>query len=479
LITQSKEGADSGMQILLAHIDALALSLDRTRGLFNTLSSSMDSDIKAFSNAIYSQFFKWINDVSEPLKKLRQQVDARTITPDMAWPEFTKLQNESSRIFAQCLDFLGGIAVRKMQLEEGTCALAEVLISQLRTSNKWASVLILGEERSFDEVSIKTQIIRLRFPDWETWSLPLAAYELGMLVAVGEAREIMNDLLHAEQAGLRALIKDPLEESAEKTLAGPVRAVRQRFQEGAKPEDVEEFISDQEGPMRILFADAFATYFLGPAYVYARVYRRFAPGEVLNAGRGQPPLAMRMVLMLGVLRGMSEEASPDPEYDPGPYEEVRSRLTALWNQTVQGTGVQADLDSLQFGTPFDAWFSLIYDRLSQPNRLLGFSAAEWAAAQTLGNRLLDLDESELKVPRSLATILNAAWECRNKNPNRLETIDRMVRVLGRYSQPYVAAASGSIARPQQSQPALLTDTDLARATPASPPTSNGIFGLGG
>lgn len=455
--------------ILISHIDALRDSLERIRVLFvDKLVKSKDEDIKAYSGAIYSKFLITTNPRSETLKTLRQRLLAKTITTGAAWKEYMDLLNESDQIFAQCLDFLGGIALRKFELEAGTCALAETLIKELQTGTPWSSVLILGEERLLDEVSKNTQIIRLRFPEWDIWSLPLAAYELGRLVAVEGARETVEKLVIAEQRALRNYIMDDVPDpEIAQNVAQEIQKLRDQFRE--KTIDaavVEAYLAKQEYSIQVLVADAFATHFLGPAYVYSRLYRRFRPTEALTSNGDEPPLAMRMAVMLQALHEMSEDSKrldAKDKYEVGPYHSECGRIRGLWQDTVQTSIDPAYDGALHFGQPFDSRFAQIYERLSTRYRHLGFSASQWSAATELGDGLLEMEISDHEPKRPVTVLLNAAWHRRIRQPDRLEDIEERIR---RLSQP-VATQIGN------------GDDTPVSPKPPSQPRANGALQRGG
>ena len=79
------------------------------------LVKSKDEDIKAYSGAIYSKFLITTDPRSETLKTLRQRLLAKTITTGAAWKRIYGPAQRGDQIFAQCLDFLRGIAFAQVR----------------------------------------------------------------------------------------------------------------------------------------------------------------------------------------------------------------------------------------------------------------------------------------------------------------------------------------------------------------------------
>lgn len=409
--------------LLIAHIDALIKNLQRIDTLLK------NNKIEKQFRAVYGKFSLATTPLRKDLAKLREKVQRSSLAEQElaeAWQIYAASQQDAQRVFAQCLDILGGMYVRTMELEEGICDLAEHLVRHYvrQTGIDWSSVMILGEERLFDNVAQTTQIIRLRFPEWDVWSLPFTAYEFGLLVTRGDNIRRLNEFFENEAKRIRGLITE--EDIAPEGLSSDIQAYRREYQSNYKhDEEVEEFIQQQLLHMKTLFADAFATYFLGPAYLYARLYLRLLPTGVFRDRAHEPSLARRMYFMLKTLEKMNEAGKKD-SFDSGPYRGEIQRLTALWTETVQAVrpGYKGEF---QFGKPYDDWFSEMYDQLQRVYDDEGLSYAEWDQAKKLGEELLDSPQVLPRTP--LPVILNAAWYCRVHHPERLLDIEKQVRAL--------------------------------------------------
>jgi hypothetical protein len=451
--------------VLLAQIEALSQSLGRITELLTD--PAID---KMYSRPIYGKFYRAINPQGKNLEDLKEKLDADGTSLADAWQQYTVIKAEAQKISDQCLDYLGGIVVRKMELDDHTCDLAEELVKYYveRTGRDWASVMIVGQERLFDTVAQITQIIRIRFPEWDISSLPFTAQEFGQLLTTGDTIDGLNDLFLLEKRRIRRLIEmapldieDLLEpdvedkdqrlaelqeqieaqEGAENLLAPDIKAMRQRFQAGRADDlELERYCEQQSSHLRRLFADAFATYFLGPAYIDAQLYLRLNPMHLGRDLPHKPSRERRMAFMLGTLREMNQ-VHKTSVHDPGPYAGELNRLQALWQETVKPI---VDPDPLaatdtRFGKPYDDWFAPVYARLNIHYSRVGFTAEQWKQAQDLGDQLLD--EPKGGSGMTLPVILNATWYCRVKHPDRLDDIEKKAR--GLYQQ---------ICRPQPTAP---------------------------
>jgi hypothetical protein len=148
---------------------------------------------------------------------------------ESAWEETAGEKNQL--IFSDYVDFLSGLALRDKGWDNSICQIADELIANLLQAKMWDPLTIPS---SHGAVTL-AKIIRMGFPEWTIWGLPLAAHELG-LVAV----------------------------SVDDTLGS--------------------YIDDQAGDdeelrrqMQVCLADAFATCTMGPAYACAALLLRFNP----------------------------------------------------------------------------------------------------------------------------------------------------------------------------------------------------------
>ena len=113
---------------------------------------------------------------SRDVRKLQQQVeslaDAQARTK--AWATCLELEFQCSRLFADYLDLVSGIALRASGRDDGLCRIADALISDFDPfgTTSWGS-LTVPASRELREDPIAS-FVRLGFPEWSVWTLPLA-----------------------------------------------------------------------------------------------------------------------------------------------------------------------------------------------------------------------------------------------------------------------------------------------------------------
>ena len=405
--------------ILNAQIEALNNNLERIK---KVVTSPMIEP--SYRNQIYGKFFTAISEINEKIKDINTGMASGSKSLQECWMLYEDAHSSSNRVFDQCLDFLGGIAVRRMKLEEGICDLAEelVLYYSNQTDVSWRSVMILGEDREFDEISSTTEIIRLHFPEWDVWNLPFTAYQFGLLIA-GKYLPSFIEFYKNEGERIQKLLTEkdiPPEELLD--LADSLLELRKQVIAGG---DYEQALKYKKLHLRSLFADTFATYVLGPAYIYARLFLRFSPASYDRDQSYEPSYSRRIAFMVWAIEKMNEDAKTD-EYQPGPYETEIKRIKDWSSVTIQTIepGFQGDFKT---GKPYDDWFQEIYGTIKRKYGLAGFSIDSWDQAQKLGSQLLT--KPELTPETTLPAVLNAGWYARINNPTRVSDIAERVHEL--------------------------------------------------
>lgn len=429
------------MDILVSQIDSLTESLDR---IYNLLRSTRIA--KEYCDPIRGKFARAINNRKKDLDDLKCDLAARKVGSQEGWKMYGIIRMEGQKIFDQCLDFLGGIAVRTMELEDGFCDLAEHLVRHYadETGVTWSSVMILGDERPFDDLARLTQIIRLQFPEWDVWSLPFIAYEFGQLVAREDTLLHLMKFFVSEEERIKKLMS---EKQAEKEQIAPVFIECQtKYQAGELSEEaLERFFEQQRAHIRSLFADAFATYFLGPAYLYSRLNLRLVASKVFEERPHKPSLGVRAFFMLETLEKMNEASKVDKD-GSGSYDGELKRFRAAWLEIVKN--LNPEYEVREIGEPYRQWFEKMYAQLEREYSAQGFKADVWEKAKDLGKRFLE-DTFRIPPETTLPVVLNAAWICRRQMPSeRLAEIARQTRkfcsqVIGARAAPSGSSALGA------------------------------------
>lgn len=176
-----------------------------------------------------------------------------------AWQALSEVEAKANdHVFNESIELLGGIALRDARLDADICELADALIRSIRASRTHPNVIPGGISSMMMRIE---RFIRLRFPEWTIWGLPLAAHELWRVSA---------------RAQYDNLLAKPFGPEGSKVIEDPT--------------------------IQQCLGDAFATYFMGPAYALAAITLLFDPK------RAQDDL--RVLATVSMLRHM-DAAKPD------------------------------------------------------------------------------------------------------------------------------------------------------------------------
>lgn len=285
--------------------------------------------------------------------------DADDAVVDAAWRSYQKELPKAQAVFAEYVDFLAGVAVRDAGYDEGICQTADEMVQEFAHSGdlSWRS-LTIPTRRQYLEVP-KARMVRLGFPEWSLWTVPLSAYVWASIV--------VNN-----------------------------RTVFKKF--------LEELPGDQRDVGRVLLTDAVATSTMGPAYACALILIRLDPTDqrpmegALAHSRAETVLAML-------------DQIADVSHGGDAYRRIIGKLRDSWHRafSVPAGGVDsATMPSIpaivavaadrNFGSELgdDAW-----SRISM-----------WAKDLRAG---IQLQPSDVQTTDTPQVVLNAAWVARVQN----------------------------------------------------------------
>jgi hypothetical protein len=383
-----------------------------------------------------SQQQRLLREIEDKIQAAEQKIEEKDESAaneliESAWVAYTtQVQAESDDVFHEYLDFLGGLALRETGFDRGICQIADELIrSSARFPDvTWGSLTIPAREEAL--TMTMARIIRLGFPEWTIWALPLTAHEFGHVVV---SRPTMNDY-----------VENQASDELSRRIVG------------------------------ICLADAFATYVMGPAYPCAAILIRLDPltayspdDDRLTAKRAESMLRMLAAMddraggaYTGVLERLTEEWREALRQAPGngePTDEDRAKL-AHWASYLEGTlqnldeggadgdireRLVADLEATNHlilapaeltqedRDAIDGWIAFIQESLG-PGRAMPVQAwqsqvTEWAATLEAGH---GVDKIQVKAEDELRYVLNAGWLARlnlaDGDPDE-ETMDALAR----------------------------------------------------
>jgi len=253
---------------------------------------------------------------------------------------------------------------------------------------------VLAEREWYGE---EAQIIRLRFPLTDIWSVSVAVHELG------------------HSAGPRLSRREQQDRFWERVY--PLQTILRR-----------EYTTGQSAWSRMheLFADAFAVYLTGPAYACACALLRFDPVGATSDGPTHPSNARRLALMFRFLERMDDATGSTA------YGGMLGELRARWRAAVaEATG--SDLEEVttadeRLATETKVTVDELWDVLHGTVESARYSRI--SEAQRLKPQLVSGPRAQPTPGLDLADVLNAAWL------NRVDHLD----------DPSVISTVGSRAR---------------------------------
>lgn len=321
----------------------------------------------------------------QALDEIKSGLQRSTVDPRQRWQTFSRKANEINRdVFADYIEFLGGLALRDTGFDTGISKVAEELIrtySSKRTNLD--QTLAIPTRRQTVAVTLP-RIIRVTFPDWTIWALPSTAHEFWNVVA-------KNDL--------------------EDRLVSALRTLTENWKDTIEPR------------FNDCLADAFATYTMGPAYAFFAIFLLLDPSSPFTCRKDRVADEVRAHSIFQMLEGMD---SKETEMDP-PYSAVRLQINKAWADAIVQTGAQPKTnEEHQIATDksrsthlVKSLWTTLKDSASPP-----FTVEVWNEIQQWIGPLIRGQVDEIKVPHGaeLRHVLNAAWLAR-VSPERRPTND--------------------------------------------------------
>jgi hypothetical protein len=164
-------------QQLLARVDALVAQLDQTEKAIK----SFGPDNKLYKRAGQA-FLTSISNARQELISQRRKIEKGGFGA-VAWATLHTKEQNCSALFGECLAFLQAAPARGQDVEADLCEIADALLDELSKDIpfvKWERFTVLSTEECYRDM---TQIIRLRFPFYGIWDLPIATHEFGHFIA--------------------------------------------------------------------------------------------------------------------------------------------------------------------------------------------------------------------------------------------------------------------------------------------------------
>jgi len=366
--------------ILLERIDALERSLERVE----TGMKSVEDQVKnQLGERVWATCWNCImspaQDCKKELESICEQLMSKEADIKDAWEKYSSVYEKSEDIFDECLDFLGGLAMRDRGMYKGICDLSDELMDRcdIHTDVHWYSLTVPAQQEPMKVSSAR--IIRLRFPERTIWSLPLAAHQFGLL-----AVELKDEWRHLVDA---------------------------------KAEDETEQLR-----LKNLLSDGLATCLMGPAYACATILLSLDPLKACAENDEHIADAERAYVVFAMLERLRKKGDVAESYEP-----IIQKLKDKWNAALQWLGPHGELKEAD-KEQLDDWIETIWQKLFVkllPGALYCPDEEGWRVAKEWHKQLLQKKSKsiQLKGDESLRDALNAAWLCRIKEPDRIREIE--------------------------------------------------------
>lgn len=364
----------SGLVNLPRHVSKVVTEIATVKRLLEPVRDRMQAIAIDDQRALQAALQADCGRLTREVKQLKERLDDTMDLPAL-WAEYLDFVDTKARpVFDAYVDFISGLAVRDSDLDGSICAISDHLINQLLGQHEALSLPAREAALSMHA------IIKLGFPEWGIWSVPLVAREAGA--------SLLRHTTH-------------------------------------KLWDLHDFLARPHGPLTVpeaerLAEDAIGAFLLGPAYARAMFTFRLRPGWPTRPG--MPPDTLRAQIILAILRRQGAADGQDA------FSDEVTRLTRLWNHALAELGADA-------GPPLDEAFATGVHTALRAGRRRDFSAENWGQVTAWADRLLgrEGDDPPVLVEADRAvTLLNAGWLARRKAPQLADDIAKRLTELLRH-----------------------------------------------
>ena len=328
-------------------------------------------------------------------------------TPPQAWARYRELvgDQEQFSVFHEYVDIAAGLSLRGTGMDEHFCAMADWL------SDHWTSVVSLPYWFAIparQDAAAKPSIIRLGFPEWTIWALPLFAHEFGRILVeeYADFQELVDDLAGQISGEPRSDLNDEVLERERQARAARIRTY---------------------------LADAFATYVMGPAYACACLLLKLDPTEAGQPMQDRGWEHMRAQVVLATLRKINPGFQSNLDDIINTLDESWTAATTQLGQAQSGDREKREKMLVEpVVNRAVAALELIEEQNETP---IGFDDDAWAEARQQAETYFgdlvpgaepppDADPATSSKPPTftlegvtLPQVLNAAWSQRLETPD--------------------------------------------------------------
>jgi hypothetical protein len=337
-----------------------------------------------------TQLNRYLTRIADHERELLALLPAGAATVDTTiWEALEPPRNDAAKLRKEVFALVQGVLFNEATLDGRLVEVARHLLAGLSRRSNLEDVVVPTVSPESESLNRTLELVRLRIPSQAVWELPICVHEFGHHVAraLGAARSERNDKSPIEvylkgEAAFEAQFSDSTPEVAQSRL--------------------------QE-----LFADAYATYAVGPAYPIACITCRIPADRVTRATASHPSWLRRVYLMAATLDAMSETTGLE-RYRMAADQRVRPLWRQLASDALPDEGMCAYLTEMAR--------RIVTDLLGRHAAAeLRYAGGDQVRAIT---SLLAQGQGSAELPSGtvVAHVLNAAWAW------RLEHSDDMGRL---------------------------------------------------
>ena len=253
-----------------------------------------------------------INELDTLSSKIKQSPGSKLSKKIQS--QIKKIDDRSQILFDEYIEFFGGLAMRGSRFYSEICEFADDLIDEIKkqryvTSQKYTNHSLIIPARKEAMEQTLARLVRLGFPEWTVWSLPLVIAEFGHIL-VKNSGEI-NSFKEAQITNLEAAQLTKREKEVKKIC------------------------------LHYLIADALATFNLGPSYACATILLRlnslYTQRNKNNLSKRNKDLISnkRCHIILTMLREMNKGT-----VDEMAYIEFIEKLGSAWSEYLWQTDIE-------------------------------------------------------------------------------------------------------------------------------------------
>ena len=331
--------------------------------------------------------------IADHQQELRALLPAGAATVDTTlWEALAPQREEAAKLRKEVFALVQGVLFSEAGLDGGVVEVARHLLVGLSRRSNLEDAVVPTVSPESESLNRTLDLVRLRIPGQAVWELPICVHEFGHHVA-RELRPARSE--RSEQSPVQVYVEEAATYEAHLSHSTP-EVARSRLQE--------------------LFADAYATYAVGPAYPIACIMCRIPADRVRRESDSHPSWLRRVYLMAATLDAMSETTG-QVRYQLAADRRVRPLWRQLAGDAVPENGMGPHLTEMAG--------RIVTELRRHADEELCYPGGD--QVMTVASMLAQGQGSvELPSGTAIAHVLNAAWAWRLDNGDGMDHLGERV-----------------------------------------------------